>query len=358
MEERIYLVLLHTIGISQKFLYVMFENQQNYREIYENAITHDYLKWVWIRLKQREYILQKYSEIDKWNIEKKLKSREVRIVVFWDENYPESLKNIANPPYLFYLRWTLDNSPKIAVVWSRKMTGYGKKIIDNMVPDIAKYFSIVSGWAAWVDTLSHKVTIDCWGKTVSVIWTGICQDYPVDNKKLYDDIVACWWAVVSIFSIDEVGNPYNFPIRNEIVVGLSSGIFVVEAQERSWSLITARLALESGRDVFTCPGDIFCSSSIGCNRLIKQWEAKSVFKSEHILEEYSITQDANKTPTKIEISDPVSQSVYNTLLLENMNLDEISRKLECGVTDLSSKISFMEISGYISRNSDGKYSVR
>ncbi|MDC0506263.1 DNA-processing protein DprA, partial [Candidatus Gracilibacteria bacterium] len=275
-----------------------------------------------------------------------------------DKNYPEALENIANPPYLFYLRGQLDNSPKIAVVGSRKMTGYGKRIIESMIPDIAKYFTIVSGGAAGVDSLSHEVTMNTGEKTVSVIGTGICQDYPVDNKKLYDKIVQTGGAVVSIFPLDEVGNPYNFPIRNETVVGLSTGIFVVEAQERSGSLITARLALESGRDVFTCPGDIFCSSSTGCNRLIKRGEAKSVFKSDHILEEYSISNTVNKRNNKIEIKDSIQQTIYDSLLLENMNLDELSRKLNLGINNVSPKVSLMEISGYISRDSDGKYSIR
>jgi len=336
----------------------MFDGKQNYKEIYENAVTHDYLKWVWMRLKQREYVLDQYNKIKKENIEKKLDSREVKVVVFWDENYPESLENIANPPYLFYLRWKLDSSPKMAVVGSRKMTGYGKRIIETMVPDVAKYFTIVSWWAAWVDSLAHQSAIECWEKTVSVIWTGICQDYPVDNKKLYDQIVSSGGAVLSIFGIDEVGNPYNFPIRNEIIVWLSTGVFVVEAQQRSWSLITARLALESGRDVFSCPGDIFCNSSTGCNRLIKRWEAKSVFTSQHILEEYSIVNNLDDKIEKVALSDSVQQSIYNSLLLEQLNLDEISRKLGLGVTEVSSKISLMEIGGYIVRNHDGKYRLR
>ncbi len=359
MKERIYLVLLHNIGISQKYLHIIFKKQQNYREIYENAVTHDFLKWVWIRLKQREYILQKYAEIKIDDIKKKLESREVNIIVFWDDNYPEPLESIANPPYLMYVRWVLDNSPKIAVVGSRKMTGYGKRIIENIVPDISRYFTIVSWWAAWVDTLSHKVSMEHWNKTISVIWTGICQDYPVDNKKLYDEIVKSGWAVISIFGIDEVWNPYNFPIRNEIVVGLSVWIFVVEAQERSWSLITARLALESGRDVFTCPGDIFCSSSVWCNRLIKRWEAKSVFKSEHILEEYSIAQASNKTDKKkISFDDEIQEKIYNILLLENIDIDTLSQKLDLQISALTSQLSLLEIKGYISRGSDGKYSIK
>ncbi len=358
MKEKIYLILLHNIGISQKYLHLMFEKDKNYKEIYENAVTHEYLKWIWIRLKQREYILQKYREVKKEKIEKKLENREVKIVTYEDESYPESLKNIANPPYLFYLRWKLDSSPKIAVVGSRQMTWYGKKIIENILPDVATYFPITSGWAAGVDSLAHKTCMQSGYPTISVIWTWICQDYPVNNKKLYDDIVKSGWAVISIFSIDEPGNPYNFPIRNEIIVWLSVGVFVVEAQERSGSLITARLALESGRDVFTCPGDIFCGSSVGCNRLLKRGEAKSVFQAQHILEEYGVSMKPENNTKKIIFQDDAEQSIYNSLLIESLKLDEICTKLKMDIRQTSTKISLMEIGGFLYKNPDGSYSIK
>ena len=356
MQEKIYLALLHSIWISQKKLHYIFKEEQNYRDFFEK-ITYEKLSRYKIRKNIIENILEQRKKIDKDFIEKTLKNRGARIITIHDEVYPKNLKEIANPPYLFYLRWVLDWSPGIAVVWSRKMTSYWEKAIEKIVSPLSKYFTIISWWAAGCDSKAHKVTLNAWGKTISILGTWIDVDYPVYNKKLYDDIAQSWWAVISIFRIWEVGNPYNFPVRNEIVTGLAYGTLVVEAQEKSWSLITAGLCLDLGRDLFAIPGDIYKSGNIGCNNLIKAWTAKLTTSAIDILEEYNFSSDTIPEEKEILFSNKLEKDIYNIISIESLNSNEISHKLDSDINEILKSISILEIQWIIKTTLWGKYEI-
>lgn len=357
MQQKIYLALLHTIWITQKKFFTIFEKNQNYREFYEKLDSKT-LKSFDFNDKQIEVILDRKNKFSTDFIIKKLEEREVNIVTIFDENYPELLKQIPNSPYVMYVRWNLDNSPKIAVVWSRHITSYWEKVIEKIVPELSKYFIIVSGWAYWCDTKAHTESINIWNKTISVIWTWIDIDYPTWNKKLYDKIVELWWAVISIFPIWEPWNTYNFPIRNEIVAWLSVWTIVVEAKEKSWSLITANLALELWRDLFAIPWEIFKSNSNWCNNLIYSWNAKIVRKTSDILEEYNIkTWNQETKTTKIIFADKIEEEIYNNLITQSLTMDELAKILAIGISTISFKISMMEINWIVKKGLWGKYEV-
>lgn len=357
-DNYIYLALLHSIGISQKYLRVIFESTQNYQGVYSDKITHWYLRGLWIHNNQIEIIMQNYQKLKFEDLKKDLQNRQVKIITCFDERYPDWLKHISNAPFMIYLRWDIDNSPKIAVVWSRKMTNYGEQIITNILPDIAKYFPIVSGWAAGIDSTAHQHCMKHSAKTISVIGTGICRDYPVSNKRLYDDIAANGGGVISIFAPYDVGKPFHFPIRNEIIVWLSQWVWVVEAQAKSWSLITAWLALDMGKDVFSCPGDIFCVSSVWTNSLIQSGAAKWVLSSHDILEEYGASLATQKDSLKGVPEDPLQKTLYDYLLLEPSSIDDLSEKTLLDIHTLSHTLSLMEISSYIVRQNSWVYRIK
>ena len=248
MEEKYYLALLHSLWITQKKLHIIFGEsligeEANYKMFYEK-ISEKRLISFWIRKNEILSILKRKETINVEVIQQKLQERNVNIITVRDNNYPEELKYISNSPYIIYLRGELPSWPKIAVVGARKISSYGKKVIEKIVPEVSRYFPIVSGGAFGCDTHAHIETLNAWNKTIAVVWTSICEDYPTGNKKMYDSIVANGWWVLSIFPFWVPGNAYNFPIRNEIVAGLSVWVLVVEAQHRSWSLITAKLSLD------------------------------------------------------------------------------------------------------------------
>ena len=355
--EKIYLAWLHYIWFTHKKLHKIFESKQNYKEIFDK-INNVFLKSQYFNDNQIKIILERYENLDLNSLIKKLKNRNVKIVTYFCKNYPYILKNISNPPFLFYLRWEIDSSPKIAVIWSRKISTYWEKILETIIPNLSKYFSIVSGGASGCDSKAHIETLKAEGKTISVIWTWIDKDYPVWNKKLFQKIVDSGWAIISMFPVGEVWKPYNFPVRNEIVAGLSEWVLVVEAREKSGSLITAKLGLDMWKDLFAVPWDIFRWGSIWTNNLIKNWEAKLVSNSNDILEEYNISIKKEIKIKKIIFSDKIEENIYNMLLLENLSIDDLSIKLNLNIKDISFKISIMEIRWVIYKNLTWRYEIK
>lgn len=358
MEEKIYLAFLHSIGFTQKKLFELFKEKQNFKEVYNN-INFEYLRKIWFSEKKTENIIKYKNNLSAQKIKNIILMRNVKIIYFLEEDYPENLKNISNPPFVLYVRGELNQLPKIAVVGARKISTYGEKTIDLLIPEISKYFSIVSWWAIWCDTYAHKSCILSKGKTISVIWTGIDIDYPVNNHKLYNEIAKNWGAVIFIFPIGELWNPYNFPIRNEIVAWLSEGVLVIEAKEKSGTLITANLALEMWKELFVVPWDIFRLNSQWCNNLIKSWSAKSTSSSDDIFTEFNINSDISENKPKkiITFNDSMEEKIYNVLLREWFIIDELSKKLTVTVSELSFKLSMMEISGLIKKWIWWKYEV-
>jgi len=359
MDNKIYLVWLHFIWITQKKLNIIFENNSDYKDFFDK-LSIDILRKYWFSEKQSLFILDRKKKIDFNNILKKLERRNVKIITCLDEEYPEEFNIIFNKPYFFYLRWIIEKKPKFSIVWARKITSYWEKVINNIIPELSKYFITVSWWAAWCDTFVHKSTIKNNNKTISIIWTWIDIDYPVSNNKLYQDIVDNWWAIISIFPLWEVWNPYNFPIRNELVSALWVWTLVIEAAKKSWTIITANLALEQWKDLFVVPGDIFNVNSVWCNNLIKSWSAKLVTNYIDILEEYNFINLLEKTNNSdvVKFSDKLEEKIYNLLSLESLSLDQISIKTKQDINLLSSKISLMEINWIIKRWLWWKYEIK
>lgn len=360
MEERIYLALLHTLWISQRKLHEIFSEKQDYKYFYENVSYNNLLKYK-LSEKLIKTILERKNKFNIDFIKKNIQKREVEIITVFDENYPQDLLNISQVPFVIYVRWIINNSQKFSVVGTRKISSYGKKIIENIIPDISKYFTIVSGGAAWCDTYAHKSAMDSWNLTISVIGTWIDQDYPIWNIWLYNNIVKTWWAILSIFPIWEVWNPYNFPIRNEIVACLSVWTLVIEAQIKSWTMITSWQCLDLWKDLFAVAWDIFLSNSQGCNDLIKKWSAKLVTSSIDILEEYNIwikINNNNKQNIEIKFSDDLEEKIYNLLLIEKYNINELSKKLSLDIRTLAFKMSMLEISWIIKKTLSWDYEIQ
>ncbi|MDQ7010167.1 MAG: DNA-processing protein DprA [Candidatus Gracilibacteria bacterium] len=365
-ENRLYLAILHSLGISHKKFYkifeqTLFENNTNYKEFYEK-LNSDVLMNYGFKTEEINNILKRKKNLKVNFIKNKLEERSVEIIINYEDDFPEELKNIPNIPYLIYVRGQIPSGPKIAVVGSRNITSYGKKVILNLIPNISKYFIILSGGAYGVDTEAHLETLKSGNKTIAVIGTSISEDYPTGNKKMYDNIVEKSGAIISIFAIGIPGNSYNFPIRNEIVVGLSSGVVVIEAREKSGSLITSKLALDLGKELFAVPGEVFKLNSVGCNNLIKNGEAKLVNGSIDILEEYNFSnnkkRDNNLERIKPEFSDELEEKIYNALLLESYTNDELVKKFNLDISIISFKLSMLEINGLIKKTLGGKFEIK
>jgi len=222
------------------------------------------------------------------NIEKELnqlKQWNIHLITCQDERYPAILKNIYDYPPILYVKGLLkDDDLNIALVGSRMASTYGVYTTERLARELAlKGMTVVSGMARGIDSAAHRGAIAGRGRTIAVLGCGLDIIYPPENKNLYDKIAANG-AVVSEFSLGTPPNAPNFPMRNRVISGLSLGVVVVEANERSGSLITARIALEQGREVFAVPGNIDSHGSRGSHRLIKEG-AKLIETVDDILEE-------------------------------------------------------------------------
>lgn len=213
----------------------------------------------------------------------------LRILTMQDADYPVRLRNIYEPPCLLYVKGRLpeiDEEAAIAMVGTRDATPYGIETAETLAFSLAKQGAlIVSGAASGVDSASHRGALRAGAKTVAVLGCGLDVVYPAGNEWLYRDIVAAG-ALLSEYPPGTPAVGMHFPVRNRIISGLCLATVVVEAPERSGALITARTALEQGRDVFAVPGAINAPKSRGCNRLIADGAAALVADSRDILWEY------------------------------------------------------------------------
>lgn len=225
------------------------------------------------------------------------------ILILDDGSYPAYLREIADPPLTLYVRGDWQGcfeQPGVAVIGSRKCSTYGENASEMLARDLAsRGISIISGLARGIDTAAHRGAIRAGGKTIAVMGTGIDAVYPKENTRLVREILDSGGALVSQFPLGTPPLKDNFPYRNRIISGLSLGVLIVEATERSGSLITARLATEQNREVMAVPGNITSRNSIGTNYLIKAG-AKLVQQWQDVVAELPSDIAARILPPKVD----------------------------------------------------------
>ncbi|HWY67646.1 MAG TPA: DNA-processing protein DprA [Terriglobales bacterium] len=296
----------------------------------------------------------------------KARDASAELISFEDHRYPARLKEIYDPPLVLYVRGNAEllSESGLGVVGTRHPTPYGMGMAERLSNDLAsRGLVIVSGMARGVDTHAHRGALNGKGKTVAVWGTGIDVPYPRDNRRIAEGIVAAGGTLVSEFPVGTFAAPQNFPIRNRIISGLSLGVLVVEAGEYSGTRITARCALEQGRDIFAVPGNVTNRNSWGPNTLIKQG-AKLTATWEDVWEELpadvKLQLEANwrvESPEPTEASlfadsklSPHEKRIYALLKPdEATQLDVIIEKLEGEISssEIFSALFELELAGKI-----------
>jgi DNA processing protein len=274
----------------------------------------------------------------------------VSIVTLKDESYPNSLKQIYDPPPLLYVRGDLQakDTLAISIVGSRLTSNYGRTVTERIAGDLARHgVTIVSGMARGIDSAAHRGALSAGGRTIAVLGCGVDVVYPPENRHLFEEITA-HGAVVSEFPLSTRPEAGNFPRRNRIISGLSLGVVVVQASSRSGSLITARLALEQNRDVFAVPGNVGMVASQGTNRLIKEG-AKLVESAHDILEEI-LPRFHHDGLVAAEVKPPLEEGekgVYCLLGDEPMHIDSIIARTGMGASRASAILLQLELKGLV-----------
>lgn len=276
-----------------------------------------------------------------------------------DERYPEKLKHIASPPKKLYVRGGLPRKDAltIAVVGARNCTPYGREMAKYFARELAYAgVQIVSGMARGVDSYAHWGALEAEGETFAVLGCGVDICYPRENNKLYEKLMLRG-GVLSEYEPGVPPLPGHFPQRNRIISGLCDGILVIEAREKSGSLITVGQGLEEGRDIFALPGRCSDPLSRGCNRIIRQG-AVLVEAPEQILEEYSFFKgDTLRKNKKKHISlETKEKIVYSRLSLEPKHLNTLVEETGWSVSEVMKVLLDLELSGRI-RDAGGGYYV-
>ncbi len=279
--------------------------------------------------------------------------RRVQLVPFTDECYPKRLKEISAPPLLLYIQGrteALDEPLAVAIVGARKATPYGLKIAREWAKEFVSYgITVVSGLALGVDGAAHGGVLQAGGRTLAVLGSGLGELYPPEHRRLADQIVERG-ALISEFSIRAIPATHHFPRRNRIISGLSMGVIVVEAGERSGALVTASLALEQGKEVFAVPGRVDSPMSVGVHRLIKDG-ARVALSPREILEGLAvpILQQSSGDARVATTEDAEVNPILHCLSDEPVSLEDLVKQLQRPVTELISELSLLELAGKVAQ---------
>ena len=285
----------------------------------------------------------------------------VSIVTLGDPSYPNNLTQIYDPPPLLYVRGDLQPGDDLAIsmVGSRLTSNYGRITTERTAADLARHgVTIVSGMARGIDSAAHRGALSAGGRTIAVLGCGVDIVYPPENRRLFEEITA-HGAVVSEFPLSTPPDGMNFPRRNRIISGLSLGVVVVQANARSGSLITARLALEQNRDVFAVPGNVGMAGSRGTNRLIKQG-AKLIESAADILEEvlprfqHQGLESEDRKPSLEE----EEERAYQLLEDDPVHIDSIIAQTGMSASDVSAILLQLELKGLVQQLSGKRFVKR
>ncbi len=300
----------------------------------------------------------------------------VSVIVRGDAEYPKRLLEIYDPPLALYLKGNGEviDSPGVSVVGTRHPTPYGVSMAERLACDLAaRGLIIFSGMARGVDTAAHRGALNAHGRTVAVWGTGIDEVYPKENRKIADQILESGGAIITEFPLGTFPAPQNFPVRNRIISGISLGVLVIEAAEYSGTRVTARCALEQGREVFAVPGNVTNKTSWGPNTLIKQG-AKLVATWEDVWEELptdvrlALTPPEQSASTKQAAASlfdgaqlpPSEKRVLSLLKVdESTHIDQIVERLNAYLSssEIFEALFELELSGRI-RALPAKYYVK
>jgi len=290
---------------------------------------------------------------------RKIEAAGARFMTWDDSDYPASLARIDDPPIVLYVLGTLlaDDAMALAVVGTRKASAYGRDVAGHFARKLTEHgVTIISGLAHGIDAAAHRAALDAGGRTLAVLGSGLDVVYPYDHKGLAAEICASG-ALISEFPLGAQPDRFNFPRRNRVISGLSLGVLVVEALEKSGALITATLAAEQGKDVFAVPGSIFSDASSGVNRLIQDG-AKPVMSVDDILDELHLTaerQDTRRVAEQVSPADPVEAQILAAMGGEAAHVDDLARSTNLDMPALLSTLLLMELKGQIQPSGPMRY---
>ena len=396
-----YLGFSYCLGIGPMTFQALKVHPKGVRGAYE-ASAKELAPMIGQRLTER--FIEFRSKFDPVKELERLRKNGILVLAVDDEDYPQSLKNISDPPICIYVKGNINlikqheaqisvfstaspqrgprrlsqkqksslasetvknliSSPPLppiffAIVGTRKPTSYGQQIARKFAYELSEAgFIIVSGMAMGIDTVAHQAALDAGGKTIAVLGCGVNIVYPAINYRLYQKIIKTGGAVISEFPPDQTVLKGLFISRNRIISGLSCGVLIAEGLKDSGALITARFAGEQGKEVFAPPAPITSDMSQAPNFLLKQG-AKLVTSIEDILEEFNMKITPRKKEDIRKNLNETGKLIFDILQKNPQTVDDLAIGLSKNVTEILNAISVMEIEGVVEKNQEHKYQIR
>jgi DNA processing protein len=313
-----------------------------------NAPT-EALKEAGLSEKVIENLVKLRSSVNLDKVWEQLGSKGINVLIKTDEGYPRRLRDLDQPPPVIYLVGELKSEDEwsVAVVGTRRVTGYGRQVAEDVAGTLARNgITVISGLARGVDSIAHQAALQAGGRTIAVLGCGLDRIYPPENKRLAEQIVANG-ALISDYSPGTPPEASNFPPRNRLISGLSLAVVIVEAGQTSGALITAAFAADQGREVFAVPGNITSPGSKGTNRLIRDG-AQPLLHPEQILEELELTMVAEHRTARVVLpADAVEAQLFKTLGPEPLHIDEIRSRTDLPIEKVTATLTLMELKGMV-----------
>ena len=310
-----------------------------------------------------ESLKETFKTIDPDEEAAKLEQESIKIIVKGEKAYPKLLSEIYDPPAILYVKGEILEQDQLAlsVVGTRKPTYYGRQVTPRIVMGLANGgLTIVSGLARGIDTEAHRAALEAGGRTIGVLAGGLDQRsiYPPENRVLVDKITAGHGAVISEYHLGTPPLRQHFPARNRLIAGLSLATLVIEAAEKSGALLTARHALEQGREVFAVPGSIVSYASVGPNNLIKMG-AKPITMAQDILDELDLRSIKLQAGMKKISADTREEAALLKVISQKpKDIDRLIKLSKLDTEVVSATLTMMEMKGKVRNVGCGNYVLK
>ncbi len=348
--------LLSIEGIGPYKIFSLLNRFKTFRDIF-SADLPDLTRTEGVNKKLAERIVKSSKNID--SIESRvnselnlLKKINGKIITYWDEEYPELLRNIYYPPLVLYLVGNLENINRngVAIVGTRKPTHYGIQQAEKFSAELVKKgLTVISGLARGIDSYAHRSAINNKGKTIAVIGSGIDVIYPPENARLFRSISENG-SIITEFEPGTKPDAQNFPRRNRIISGLSLGVLVIETRANGGAMQTAAYALDQNREIFALPGNVNSPQSEGPNLLIQKGEAKLVLSGEDIIDELSNKLGLQKKSSEKTLHISLSlfeQKILEALRNEALQIDIIANRASMNTSECLVHLLSLEFKGLV-----------
>ncbi len=302
-------------------------------------------------------LLQVRQQVDLDALLREYAARDIRLLTWEDEAYPQRLKALDIAPPLLFVRGRLQPEDfwAVAIVGTRRMTAYGRQVADELARALAQQgVTVVSGLARGVDTIAHRAALTAGGRTIAVLGSGVDVIYPPENRRLAEEMCH-HGAIVSDYPPGTRPESANFPPRNRLIAGLAQAVVVVEAGRESGALITAEFAAEQGREVFAVPGNIYAPQSRGTNWLIRQG-AHPLLSPRDVLDSLNLDSRLQQQEARRVLpADALERQLLTLLATEPQTIDELVRATGLPTGQVSAALTVMELKGLVRQVAPMRY---